>query len=533
MYVHEALAQALYDNGVRDIFGVVGDANLFVVESFRHRDGGRYVPTASECGSVMAAIGYAQVSGRLGVATVTHGPGLTNTLTALVEGVRGRIPLLVIAGDTPISAHDHIQDIDHRSVAATAGAGFVQVRSAESAVADVASAVRQAWNDALPVVLNVPIDLDWADTEYRPVVGEPTLPVSISPPNGVVEEALGVIASADRPLVLVGRGATDVAARSAVLGFAERIGAALATTLRGKDVFDGIASSIGVFGTLADEVALKVIDQADCVIAFGAGLNQWTTAEGALLDGKRVVHVDVDRQRLNRFAQVTVAVHADAESAAEAFVRLLDEADLKPSSFAERAAKLVAQRTTTVTDRGTDTTVDMGAALRIVDEHVPSDRVVVTDNGRFIKRAFTALHVEHPSLYAHAVNFGSIGLGMSTALGASYAAEDRPILLACGDGGFAEGGLSELVTMVMQRRNVIVLLLNDGAYGAEYVQLTNRGMDPENTTFDWPEFGPIAASIGAQAATVRNNKELTHVLEEFDLRGGPVLLDVRIDPRYA
>ena len=162
---------------------------------------------------------------------------------------------------------------------------------------------------------------------------------------------------------------------------------------------------------------------------------------------------------------------------------------------------------------------------------MPSDRVVVTDNGRFIKHAFVALHVEHPSRYAHAVNFGSIGLGIGVALGASYAAPDSPVLLACGDGGFAEGGLSELVTAVMQRRNIIVLLLNDGAYGAEYVHLANRGMDPACTTLDWPDFGPIATAIGAQGVTVRNKKELEDALEKVDFAAGPVLLDVRIDPQ--
>jgi len=105
------------------------------------------------------------------------------------------------------------------------------------------------------------------------------------------------------------------------------------------------------------------------------------------------------------------------------------------------------------------------------------------------------------------------------------------VLLACGDGGFAEGGLSELVTAVMQGRNITVLLLNDSAYGAEYVHLANRGMDPACTTFDWPDFGPIASAIGAQAATVRNNAELEDALDKLDFAAGPILLDVRIDPQ--
>ena len=450
-------------------------------------------------------------------------------MTALVEAQRGRVPLLLIAGDTPMAKRDHIQDIDQRAIAAAAGTHFQQVRSGASAVADIAEAIRLAWTQSAPVVVNVPIEIEWESVDYQPILGTPTSASSVAADQEAVEEAVGVIAAADRPIVLAGRGARDADARAAVLQFAERIGAPLATTLRGKDLFTDIPGNIGIFGTLSDEAALDIIGQADCVIAFGAGLNEWTSAEGALLNGKRVVHVDVDRTRLNRFTQVTVAVAADAASAARDFVRLLDEAEIAPSAFIDRATQKISSRNADLADRGTDDTVDIHTALRLVDRIVPSDRIVVTDNGRFIRHAFVALHVEHPSRYAHAVNFGSIGLGMATALGASYAAPDSPVLLACGDGGFAQGGLSELVTAVMQRRNIIVLLLNDSAYGAEYVHLANRGMDPACTTFDWPDFGPIGSAIGAQAATVRSTKELEDALDKADFSAGPILLDVRID----
>jgi acetolactate synthase-1/2/3 large subunit len=531
MYVYEALAKALCDNDIHTMFGVVGDANLFIIDSFHKAAGGQYIPTSSEAGAVMAAFGYAQVAGKLGAATVTHGPGLTNAVTALVEAQRGRVPLLLLAGDTPTSKRDHIQDIDQRAITAAAGAQFHQIRSAVSAVADLAEAVRLAWTYSAPVVVNVPIDIEWESVDYLPVIGTPAPVSTVSPDQDAIEEAVGVLASADRPLVLAGRGVRGADARTTVLALAERLGAPVATTLRGKDLFNDIPGNVGIFGTLSDETAIEVIGQADCVVAFGAGLNEWTTAEGALLDGKRVVHIDVDRTRLNRFTRATVAVAADAASAARDILRLLDEADIATSTFIDRATKRVAARNVDTADRGTDDTVDIRTALSLLDRVVPKDRVVVTDNGRFIKHAFVALHVEHPSRYVHAVNFGSIGLGMATALGASYAVPDSPVLLACGDGGFAEGGLSELVTAVMQRRNIIVLLLNDGAYGAEYVHLASRGMDPACTTFDWPDFGPIASAIGAHGVTVRNKKELEDAMETIDFASGPVLLDVRIDPQ--
>jgi acetolactate synthase-1/2/3 large subunit len=532
--VHRALAQALHDNGVRDLFGVLGDANLHLVDDFAGLPGARYVGMAAEGGAVLAALGYAQVSGRLGVATVTHGPGLTNTVTALVEAERARAPLVLIAGDTPAGVHDHIQGIDQLPVVLSTGAGFVQVQSGESAVTDLARAIRRAVTERRPVVANVPIDFLGQQIAYHPVVVSTLGAPSGEPAETDVEEAVGAIASANRPVVLAGRGVAVSGATDDVLALAARIGAPVATTLRGKDQFAGQPHNLGIFGSLSDEFATDVIGRADCIVALGCGLNPWTAAEGALLAGKVVVHVNADPGMLNRYNQVDVPIAADAGRTARAIIRLLDEAEIPPTRYVDGVAARLAERAVRAPrERSTDTSVDIRTALRRVDEAVPAGRVVVTDNGRFILTAFTMLHVEHPRLWAHAVSFGSIGLGLATAIGASYAEPDRPVLAVVGDGGFALGGLSDLVTAVTQGRRIVVLLLNDGAYGAEYVQLRNRGLDPAVSTLKWPDFGPVARSIGARGHTVRNLKELDAALQDLSDVTGPVLIDVRIDPDHV
>lgn len=529
--VHQALAQAVYDNGVRELFGVLGDANLDIVNDFHLMPGAEYVGMAAEGGAVLAALGYAQVSGKLGVATVTHGPGLTNTVTGLVEAERARTPLLLIAGDTPAAVHDHIQDIDQLPIVLSTGAGFVQIKSAESAVADLATAMRRALAERLPIVANVPIDLLGRQVTYAAIdVGELNSATG-EPSEQAVEDAVGAIAWAQRPLVLAGRGVATSGASAEVLALAERIGAPVATTLRGKGQFDGLPHNLGIFGSLSDELTTEVIGLADCVVALGCGLNPWTAGEGALLADKAVIHVDVDPGRLDRYSRVRVPIAGDAARTAHAIVRLLDEAEIPPTRFVEtvveRKSKNVAP---TRRDRGSDTTVDIRTALQRVDEILPADRIVVTDNGRFILTAFTRMGVEEPRLWAHAVSFGSIGLGLATAIGASYAEPGRMVVAVVGDGGFALGGLSDLVMAVAQHRRLVVVLLNDGAYGAEYVQLRNRGLDPSVATLTWPDFGPVAEAIGASGYTVRNLEELETALQSLTNVEGPGLLDVRIDP---
>ncbi|MER7003272.1 thiamine pyrophosphate-binding protein [Dactylosporangium sp. NPDC000555] len=534
MLVHEALARGLAALGVTHVFGVMGDANLFIIDSFTRTVGGTYVPAASEGSAVLAAMGYAQASGGLGVATVTHGPGLTNTITALVEGSRSRTPMLLLAGDTPADSVNHIQNIGQLELAGAAEVGFQQVRSAQSAAADLIEAARRAWAERLPVVVNIPIDLQWQDAgddaDLRAAAdGEP---VPATPE--LIEDGVAVIASANRPLVLAGRGASDARAKAALVELAHRIGAPLATTLRGKDLFAGEPSAIGIFGTLSDERALEVIGRADCVIAFGCGLNMWTSAEGALLKGKRVVHVNTDCGALNRYNAVTVAIPGDAASVAGAFVALLDEGEIEATRFSEGLVRPSEEPAGDLAgDTGTEDGLDLRVALDLVDRGFPSDRTLVIDNGRFIHHAFTRLHVPEPKAYVHAVNFGSLGLAMGTAFGASYANPDRPVLVACGDGGFAMGGLSDLTFMAQQHRNITVVIFNDSAYGAEYVQLANRGMDPSATTFVWRDFGPVAEALGAIGFTVRSAQELRDALERASSADGSKLIDIRIKTKYV
>jgi len=532
MKFYETIAMALDDHGIDAIFGVLGDANLYMMDAFQRQGSGRFYSVSNEAGAVLAANGYARTTGRLGVASVTHGPALTNTLTALVESVRDHTPLLLVAGDTSVLDRENFQNISQRDVVMPTGAGFEQVRSPATLCEDVAVAVRRAILERRPVVLNVPIEFQWEEAEHAPPAGPRHVQGQALVPDPVaVEEAVGIVASANRPLVLAGQGAATPEAREALIRLAHRIGAPLATSLRGRDLFRGEPHDIGIAGTISHDVALEVIAAADTVIAFGAGLNKWTTAEGGLVAKRRVVQVDVDPAALHRHQSVTAAVQGDAAAVADAMIALLDEAEVKPTGFAspELASRLAARRDDDFTDVSTDNDVDIRTALLRLEKAFPADRTLVFDGGRFIFSAFKLLHVPHPRNYVHTVNFGSIGLGMGNAIGAAVGS-GKPTLLVTGDGGFMLGGLAEFNTAVRHNLDLVVFVFNDSAYGAEHIQFRNKGMDPTASTFDWPDFGPVATALGGTGYTVRNLAQLDVALAELPNRAGPVLVDVKIDP---
>lgn len=538
MKVHAAIARALHDSDVRTLFGVLGDANIFLVDSFI-RDLGEttYVAAANEAGAVLMAGGFASASGEVGVATVTHGPGLTNTITALVECVRAELPVLLLTGDTPSDDLYNLQSIWQRELVLATGAGFEQVRSARTAIEDLTRARRRADLERRPVVLNIPAELQWHDCDYEFVDQRPLAVQSVHPDPDALDLAAGILASARRPVVLAGRGAAGAESRAALLRLADRIGAPVATTLRAKDLFRDEGGDLGVFGTMSTPFALDAIAASDCVIVFGAGLNSWTTLDGSLLAGKRVIHCDIDRARIGKRYPVDAGIVGDAAAVADALIELLDHAEIQRTGFgASLPSSRVPEVPETSEPRPADdlspltSVVDVRTALTYVEHAVPRDRVVVTDAGRFAHSAFSIMHVPDPSSFVMSLAFGSIGLGLGMAIGASFGAVRRPVVLVTGDGGFMLGGLAEFNTAVRHGVDLIVVVCNDGSYGAEHIQFRDRGLDPGTSVFEWPEFAAVADSLGGQGVTVRSQADLADLSRVVEQRDRPLLIDLKLDP---
>jgi thiamine pyrophosphate-dependent acetolactate synthase large subunit-like protein len=531
VHFHEAFAMDASDQGISTIFGLVGDGNLFLMDSFQRQPGARYVSVANEASAVAAAAGYSQVTGELGVASVTHGPALTNTITPLIEAVKGGVPLLLIAGDTAVADVENFQNIPQREIVQAAGAGFVQVRAPATVGADLAFAVQRARLERRPFVLNVPADYQWAEVEHIRAPRRPAGRQAVAPDEAALDGAVGIIAAARRPLVLAGRGAIDPRSREALIGLAARLNAPLATTLKAKGLFWDQPANLGLFGTLSHELALETILHADCVIAFGAGLNDWTTADGSLLKDKAVVQVDIDATRIGRYAIPDAAVVGDAGITAQAVVSWLDSAETPQTAFASEKllARLGGYGSQQAEPADPDEPISIQEALRVLDQSIPPDRTVIYDSGRFIFTAFAALPVRDPRGFVHTANYAAIGLAVPTGIGAAVGEPGRPTVVVTGDGGFVLGGLTEFSTAVRHGLDLLIVVLNDGAFGAEHIQMTSRSLEPAITTFDWPDLGPVAEVLGGFGATVRTPGELRRALDDAAGRR-PALIDVKLDP---
>ena len=527
-YVYQNIAQSLKDHGVETIFGLMGDANLFMVDSFVRDCSGRFVPAAHEGSSVLMALAYTHVADKVGVATVTHGPALTNCMTALTEGARGHIPMVLLAGDTPVANPRHLQSIDQREVVKATGAGFEQMRTPETVAMDVARAFHRAQVERRPIVLNMPADFMWRGAPHTPSVLD-----VFTAPGGVAEgeildNAIGMIASARRPLILAGAGA--VKAREEIIKLADRLEAPLATTLKAKGLFKDHPYNIDIFGTLSTPAAYELIAQSDCIICFGASLHDFTTDQGKLMKDKRIVQIDVTPTAIGGGLHPDAALVADAGLTAETILYWLNEAEIPASGFTRDLDIAKLTEHPIGPNKTAEGCVNYIHALERLEEVLPKDRLLVTDGGRFMTEVWVRLSVQGPKSFVATTNFGSIGIGLQEAIGAGVAAPEKPVVMFTGDGGFMMGGINEFNTAVRLGLDLIVIVANDSAYGAEHIQFIDRKMDPSLTEFHWPSFAEIGASLGGQGYTVRNNAELEEALAAIPNRTGPMMIELKLDP---
>lgn len=528
-YVYQSIAQSLVDHDHTTMFGLMGDANLFMVDHYVRECGGEFVPVAFEGSAVLMALAYGRVSGSVGIATVTHGPALTNCVTALTEGVRGRVPMVLLAGDTAVSNPQNLQNIDQRETVKITGAGFEQMRSPQTASYDVAHAIYRAQVEKRPIVLNMPADFMWEEATHEKHVFPAFSAPAHVPEGDDLDEAIGMIASAKRPIILAGIGAKDSVDQ--IIKLADRLEAPLATTLKAKGMFNDHPFNIDIFGTLSTPAAYEAIAKADCVVAFGTSLHHFTTDKGALMKGKRVVQVNDTVTEVSKNYHPDAALVADAGLTADNIVWWLDEAEIPPSGFtAELDIDALTAHPKGNPNKSAPGFVNFEYALDRLDTALPKDRFLTTDGGRFMTEVWCRVAAPNAESFIATTNFGSIGLGLQVAIGAGFAVKDRPVVLFTGDGGFMMGGINEFNTAVRMKQDLVVIVANDSAYGAEHIQFLDRKMDPGLSMFDWPSFAEIGTALGGQGIYVDSVETLESAITAIDTRTTPLLIELRLDP---
>ena len=534
MRVSEAIGQVLVDNGIEAFFGLAGSGNFAVLNAL-HEAGATFYSSRHETGAVMMADGYARASGKVGVASVHQGPGFTNSLTGLTEAAKARTPLVVLAADIPAGTLWSNFKVDQGALAATLGAIPERVRGPQTTAADTARALRRAQTERRPVVLSIPIDVVEEECHDGPTAVPLWPPLEPPVPSeGSVAAVADLLAHSRRPAIVAGRGAALAGARQTLETLGDRVGAVLATSAMAHGLFSGSPYSVGIAGGFSSSLAMRLMGEADVVLAFGASLNHWTVRHGGLFSpGARVVQVDLNEQAIGQVHRADLGVVGDAAGAARAIVEELERRGVGGEGFRndglEREISEGRTRDEPYEDLGTAEYVDPRTLTVALDDLLPEERTVCTDSGHFL--GYPAMYLEVPDeqgfVFPNA--FQSVGLGLASAIGAAVARPERLTVAAVGDGG-ALMALGELETAARYSLPMLIVVYNDAAYGAEVHHFGPMGRPVELARFPGTDFAAIARAAGAEGITVRNEGDLSPVRDWLEGRDRPLLIDAKVNP---
>ena len=535
--VYEALAGDLRDLGVECVFGLMSDDTAQFVTTL-DAFGIRFHAARHENNAACMAEGFAAASGKLGIVILGRGPATANGMHGMGYAKRAGTPVLMILGGEPVGprpANGFGPDRKGFNAEDALRATGIPVMVADdplTARRTLAKAYADAHRGGLALLLPTNVQLAAID----PAATAPgRIEIARAAPRAARDTAIaaasGLLANSRKPLFLVGRGAYDTGAKEAILALADHVGAALVTTMKAKDMFLGHPFNCGVLGSFSNVGGRRLIEQADCVVSFGASLNQQTTSYATALPAELpIIHVDSVRENIGRWFTADVGVVGDARIVAEQLLTTLPpraDAD-KPIRSAENAKWLAEFRLEDdFQPMNTPRTMDIRSAALVLDEILPKDRNVVFDSGNNLVAA-SYLSVPGPAQFKLTTDFASIGMGFGTAMGFALGAPERPTVFVCGDGSFLMT-MGELETVAREGIPLVMFLMNDCAYGAELHFLKERDAPVGLSIFPDIDFAPVAAAFGFATATVRTLDELRALAPMLSEPDGPIFVECKIN----
>ena len=527
-----AIARAIAAEGTRHAFGLMGAGTIQVAHHLTDDEGVSYHAARHEAAAVGAADGYSRASGEVGVAMVTWGPAVTNTLTALTTARRGASPVVLVAGDTSTSPASRrpfaagTQAVDPSRMFAAIDVPVVRC-TPESVAEDVAQAFAHARLRETPVALLVPVEY----LQTRVPVTATGISTGFSQRDqapvdrGQIERAVELLRASERPVILAGRGALLSGAREALVDLAERTGALLSTSVRGVGLFDGHPYNTAIAGGLTPPGVAELLARADCVVSFGASLNAFTMKSGRLFPAANVIHCDLNASAFHAHQPADAIICGDTRAVATALLDRLGPGDAPRAyrALADDAGLGPAMLRFDFPDVSREGALDPREVCRRLDAVLPAERTIVTDCGQFSEYPVETMTFQ-PGGLLWMLDFGAVGSGLGAAIGAALGRPSRTTALFIGDGGFLMT-MGELDLAIRDRVPLLVVCMNDRAYGSELYHMRDLGLPDEHALFETPDFAAVARAMGADAERITRLEQLDELGDRLRTLDAPLFLD--------
>ena len=534
MKVSDVVAHAFIKEGTSTVFGLLGDGQMTWWSAIARHPGVKIIDVRDEGAALAMAEGWARANGKIGVCSVTQGPGLARTVTSLVTATRSSTPIVVHTSRIQANNDKHSQFLDQDRLVSATGAGYIEISTPSFAETAVRQAFYRARLEARPIVLCVPLDIqgkecDSDGDDYLTSAALFGSPQRIRPDQTRLIEAVRIITDSKRPVVLLGRGAMEPRTKKVADQLAKRIGALISTSLIAKGTLVESEYYAGISGLFATRPAMQLFDEADCVIGIGASLNTYTIKGGYLYPRARVIQINTSPHLvMGNDQSADCYIQGDAELTVQAIDEMLAQKSVSKEGYRTAAVRKALQNA----DRDPAEfeiepgTVDPREAVRVMDELLPSNVSLVTGIGH-ASLFFPIMHMNKARpLNLHVTSFGCIGQILSNAIGAGVAL-DAPLVAFEGDGG-AMQNIQELDTAARLGIKLLYVILDDDAYGMEYHKLRAAGLDRNLSLVRSPDFVTVARGFGCRGRMATTLDEIASGIKEFLAGDGPMVLDVKI-----
>ena len=527
----EAFVETMAANDVKDIFGIMGSAFMDAMDIFAPA-GIRLIPVVHEQGAAHMADGYSRVSGRHGVVIGQNGPGISNCVTAIAAAYWAHSPVVIVTPETGTMGMGlgGFQEANQLPMFEEFTKYQGHVNNPKRMAEYTGRCFDRAMSEMGPTQLNIPRDYFYGEIE-----------VEIPQPNRLdrgpggeksLDEAAELLANAKFPVIISGGGVVMADGVEECKAFAERLGAPVVNSYLHNDSFPASHPLwCGPLGYQGSKAAMKLISQADVVVALGSRLGPFGTLPQHGMDywpkNAKIIQIDADNKMLGLVKKISVGICGDAKEAAIALTKRLAGKTLASDATKAERAKIIADEKAAwekeldewtherdpfsldmIEEQKKEKTPTGGnylhprQVLRELEKAMPKDVMVSTDIGNINSVANSYLRFERPRSFFAPMSFGNCGYALPTMIGAKAAAPDRPAVAYAGDGAWAMS-MVEILTAVRHDIPVTAVVFHNRQWGAE----KKNQVDFYNRRFvagelDSPSFAGIAKSMGAEGIVV-------------------------------
>ena len=518
-------------NNVTDIFGIMGSAFMDAMDIFAPA-GIRLIPVVHEQGAAHMADGYSRVSGRHGVVIGQNGPGVSNCVTAIAAAYWAHSPVVMITPETGTMGMGlgGFQEANQLPMFAEFTKYQGHVNNPKRMAEYTGRCFDRAMSEMGPTQLNIPRDYFYGEIEVE--IPQPARLDRGPGGEKSLDEAAELLANAKFPVIISGGGVVMADGVEECKAFAERLGAPVVNSYLHNDSFPASHPLwCGPLGYQGSKAAMKLISQADVVVALGSRLGPFGTLPQHGMDywpkNAKIIQIDADNKMLGLVKKISVGICGDAKEAAIALTkRLAGKTLVCDATKAERAKTIATEKAAwekeldewtherdpfsldMIEEQKKEKTPTGGhylhprQVLRELEKAMPADVMVSTDIGNINSVANSYLRFERPRSFLAPMSFGNCGYALPTIIGAKAAAPERPAIAYAGDGAWAMS-MVEILTAVRHDIPVTAVVFHNRQWGAE----KKNQVDFYNRRFvagelDSPSFAGMAKSMGAEGIVV-------------------------------